>query len=176
MPTDKSPLYGLTAPTLADPWGLGAQRLRQLRDELETALARPHACLAASAVQSIPNSAYTVVTYGTVVAQRNLTVNAAAGTITATRAGAYLVAGTIVYTANATGFRYAALDVNGTHEAIGSSVASSGPGMTAPSVSRIVKLAVGDVVDLRAYQNSGAALNTGSPFALTNLSVTYLGA
>lgn len=38
MPTDLSTRHALPAPTIADPWGLGGQRLRELRDAVAAAL------------------------------------------------------------------------------------------------------------------------------------------
>lgn len=173
--TDASPIYQLRAPLLDDPWGLGGQRMRQLRDDVEQALARPYAALAAAQAQSIPNGAYTKATFGTVVAWREMGVNAAAGTLTVTRAGAYLIAGAVCYAANATGVRYATLAVNAATLRLASVPGFTG-GQPTPTVSAILNLTVGDVITLEAYQSSGAALNTGNPSHLTNLSATYLGA
>lgn len=83
-------------------------------------------------------------------------------------AGLYLVTGSVCFTANATGFRAAKFQVNGTDvpgsEQTLTTVTAALPATVAPTPSP-VRMAVGDYVLMQAIQNTGA-----------NLALTTLGA
>lgn len=118
--------------------------------------------------QSIPNAAATALTFDT-VAFNNGTLYAA-GTpsrLTAPVAGRYVVVGKVQFSVNATGRRGADLMKNGA--TLLESVQFqplSGASATAFQVFGIVSLEAGDYLELRAYQDSTAALdvNGGNQF------------
>lgn len=172
MPTDSSSVYALPAPTLNDPWGLGGQRIRELRDKLEQELTFPHSSAAASAAQSIPNAAYTTLTWSDKAGDREGAMNVATGKYTVPRAGFYLVAGTVLFDANGTGLRYLALFLNN-----GQRLTNYVPGVSATktlvTLTTGLNLTAGAVLDLRVYQNSGAALNTAA--SSSDFTVAMLG-
>lgn len=82
---------------------------------------------------------------------------------TAQIAGYYLIAGCVGYAANATGFRQAALRVNGTQVQGGTNeqAASSASFATTISSPIIIKfLNVGDYAEIWGWQTSGGSLNS----------------
>lgn len=79
-------------------------------------------------------------------------------------AGRYQFDGTVAFASNATGFRAAKFQVNGaTPSPVGSERAAAATSSFATvSVSTELQLAVGDYVELMAFQNSGGSLNLDS--------------
>ncbi|MGW2936085.1 hypothetical protein ACWDA7_30505 [Streptomyces sp. NPDC001156] len=82
---------------------------------------------------------------------------------TAQVAGVYSVCGVVAYAANATGVRGARLHLNGSAIQGSAQMTLPGPGTNLCGVAtpvRAVQMAVGDFVEVAAYQNSGASLST----------------
>jgi len=131
-------------------------------------LGKPIAQLTQPVAQSIPNAAYTALTFTSEVIDRDnghsTTVNTSR--YTAQTAGWYFVSGAAKFAANATGQRIAAWFVNGVQLDL-NRYQNNGAGLStnADAQSRLVNLNVNDYLELRAYQDSGAALNTQ---AITN--------
>lgn len=121
-----------------------------------------------SVVQSIPNNAYTPVTFTSETVDRDNghSVSALTSRYTAQTAGYYLFNGQIQYAANVTGTRRALWHINGAiPSGSGGGFFSTASTLTATTASVVAPpfltyLAVGDYVELNAFQNSGAALNT----------------
>ena len=120
-----------------------------------------------STVQSIPNNVYTALTFTSEIVDRDNghsnTVNT--GRYTANTAGYYLFNGVAQFAANVTGYRAVLWHVNGAFPTTGnytqtSSTLSAGVIASVTAVPFLQYLAVGDYVDLRVLQTSGAALNT----------------
>lgn len=92
-------------------------------------------------------------------------------------AGLYLVIGTAPFVANTTGYRGAAIDVNGA-QPNSSAVQSPGGSVSVTwvvQVSIVAPLNVGDYVELQAWQNSGANLALQSTTAFCpSMSVYWL--
>jgi hypothetical protein len=116
-----------------------------------------------SAAQSIPNTTWTNLTFDheeyDTDGMHSLVTNT--DRITCVTAGKYLVLGFVYFAANATGNRQLLLLKNGGSTEIfsfeGNPTASSG---CLTNVYCIIELAVGDYLQLQAYQNSGGALNS----------------
>jgi hypothetical protein len=120
--------------------------------------------------QSIPNNADTVLTWDAELWDadnlHDLITNPSR--LVCARAGKYLITGCLAMAANATGYREASVRVNGAvvdfNDSPGNASFNSGTVVTS-----VVDLAVGDYVEMSAYQNSGGALNAtiGSHFSMT---------
>ena len=98
-------------------------------------------------------------------------------TVPAGKAGRYLITANTTFTNNATGQRIVYVYVNATHvnttgPAIGGS-ASIDLGMT---TTYVANLAVNDIVEVRAYQNSGGTLAVFGLTTRSSFQVSYLGA
>jgi len=100
-------------------------------------------------------------------------------TIPSGKAGYYLFTGNLNYNKNATGERFIILKKNNT-KVNQQSYGNFGSGAyTDVNISDVINLAVGDYIELFAYQSSGASLNiimnNGGVYE-SQFSVTYLGA
>lgn len=95
------------------------------------------------------------------------------GTFTAKVAGKYQVNGHVRFSANATGTRIVGIFVNGTLRAEGGGEAGTAQ-ISSLSVSDILALAVGDTVELWAYQNSGGNLAYAVSSIWTYMSIQLL--
>jgi hypothetical protein len=117
----------------------------------------------ATATQSIPTSSWTALTLGTA---EHLTggVTSSSGGLVVPAAGWYTVTATMAWTANGTGFRIVETWLNNAADGAGiiasDRKAGSGSSSAAVTVSRVVWLAAGDLVKVRVWQSSGAALLT----------------
>lgn len=114
-------------------------------------------------------SALSVVTGSTFILMTGMTVSEVVGGVsfaadkfTVTQPGLYLIDGRITYAANATGNRTAAPFINGASGTSGNLVANAGANSTPVAFSSTHRLVAGDIVDLRGWQTSGAALNASS--------------
>lgn len=111
-----------------------------------------------TAAQSIPNAATTTLTGWAEDEDANAAFNASTGEFTAPRAGLYIVSGGAV-TVQSAGYLDLRAFVNGTERAhfdVGGTIS----GVCGSAGAIPLRLASGDVVTLRVYQNSGAAVNT----------------
>lgn len=118
-----------------------------------------------NAAQSIAHNTVTVLAfnserYDTDTIHDTVTNNSR---LTCKTAGKYTITGNAEWAGNASGFRELAILLNGT-TIIGTNDLSVGgvAGTLSHCVSTEYALAINDFVELRAYQNSGAALNVSS--------------
>ena len=144
----------------------------------------PPACQAyQSTAQSIPNNTYTAVKlnselYDNVQAgdtpMHDLVTNNTR--ITVRTAGMYLIAGSVGFATNTTGVRKVQLYKNAA-TGLGEATAPPVSGVTTaiPVGPVIVPLAVGDYVEIRAFQTSGGALNTDASSGVTTLTLRLIG-
>lgn len=129
--------------------------------------------------QSIPNDTPTVVALPTESSDNDgihdtVTNNSR---LVCRTAGVYLITGQLGFAANSTGIRRAAILVNGS--AVGSlqgHQAAPSPSADYSNVSEVVELAVGDYVELQAYQTSGGALSLVTSTIACELSMVKIGA
>ena len=127
--------------------------------------------------QSIPNNAYTAITWDTeqydTDAIHSTSVNTSRFTIPAGKGGKWLFTGVALWEANATGSRFLFYYVNGALTARLFNITAPAGVEPASPISITLNLSATDYIEFFAYQNSGTALNyqVGS-----NIQVTYLGA
>jgi hypothetical protein len=153
------------APTV---WTAGSDatsgRLQSLTDNINFLLAPPRARLVQTVAQSIPNGAFTSVTFDTEPIDSDAGHSTVTNTsrYTCTVDGLYLVSGNYSCAANATGRRGAALALNGAQVdgslTLAVTTATGSPGVPTPTV--LIQLVAGNYVELQVYQDSGGALNT----------------
>ena len=131
--------------------------------------------------QSINNATDTIVTYDAEEFDtdgfHSGSVNTGRMTIPSGKAGKYLLIANTIFAANATGARSTNFMKNGTSAGAFQQLVSAGSSTsTIFSMSAIVDLAVGDYVEVNAYQNSGGALNINNNQSGTRFAIQYLGA
>lgn len=142
------------------------ERLRKRVEAME-ALERPYSRVGArvyhNAAQSIPNATLTALAfnserYDTDGLHDTATNNSR---LTATKAGVYLMTGTFAYGTAASGLRQSYIRLNGATllVAVNSGVAGGTTIATVHNPTTLYQLAVGDYVELVAYQDTGGALN-----------------
>ena len=144
-------------------------QLSQLADSVTFLQNPPRAELRQGSAQSIPNNTSTGVTFNIQDLDENVAGTAQHDTVTnssrftAVYPGWYQCSGAVCFAANATGVRITQWAVNGTVQNGTDSEISAVSGAVTIVVARTRKLYldVGDYVELRAFQNSGGALNTG---------------
>lgn len=138
--------------------------LNSIRDALNFLLNPPHAVLTQTAVQSINSGGLVAVQFdGTTVDSYGGHSNTTNNTrYTAQVAGWYWVHGATVWTNNGTSNRGTELHKNASASAFGTQALPAGSTnvFTAVAASGEVQLAVGDYVELWAFQDTGAAINT----------------
>ena len=110
-----------------------------------------------STSQSIPNVVSTAISFNGSRYDTNQIWSAVSPTrLTCKTAGKYSIGGCFRFDANATGFRYIEIKLNGSAQI----AVIEGTGVTSIfSISSIYSLSVNDYVELSAFHNSGAALN-----------------
>lgn len=153
--------------------------LNSLRDALTFLVNVPACYVTQSATQSLTSSAWTALTFDQSVfdsygGHSNVTNNSR---YTAQVAGWYMVFGCASTVANTTGQRGAAVAKNGTRVqgAAGFMQTTSALPPTVPSPPTIVFLAVGDYVEINAYQNGANPLSTNSSSDLdSSMTVVWL--
>lgn len=189
--------YSLPYPTAGDPIYLGASQIQASMDAVDAALwtagipavaqTNPPRCGAArTTLQSIPNSTDTLVAFN----YKNYDSEAVripaapmyvAGNnfVTIRVAGIYNVESNVVMTA-AGGVRNSRILLNGT--GINNSLVTSpavGGGEESMLLTSTYQFAVGDILRVMVWQNSGGAVNLYGPTSAaswyTRLTVTYLG-
>lgn len=124
----------------------------------------PAVQVTATAIQSIATGAYTAVNFDAedfdATAMHDLVANTSR--LVCKKAGVYLACGGIPFAANATGRRGAAWFIGGT-QAVGAPIALQATATGTcyvPAPTCYLKLTVNQYVELQAWQDSGAALNT----------------
>lgn len=123
--------------------------------------------LFASVTQNITSGSFQAPSVSASVNRGSFTVSS--GTITVANAGVYNVSAYLNYPANATGQRYLEILINGSAQAIATSVVNSASANTQITASVNVLLASGGTIKLQAYQNSGATLNTSAQISIAHL-------
>jgi len=137
-----------------------------IRDVDAFLLARPVLDVYSSVNQSIPNNAFTGMTFDTEYVDSSGMHSTVTNTsrATAVYAGWYDFGGLYTATGNATGQRAGRIATNGGTEIQGSSVSTPGTSivqtLTLPRT--LVFFNIGDYAEAQGYQASGAALNTGA--------------
>lgn len=151
-----------------------------LADSINFLANRPACRVHNSANISVPNATDTILTFNTesfdTASMHSTSVNT--GRITCTAAGIYVVTAVAQFAANATGARSMGLIVNGlagTFYNFAQAPVNSAAGATRLVVTDIIKLAVGDHVQVVAYQTSGGALNVEAFGRSPSFSAVWIG-
>lgn len=134
----------------------GDSQLTQRVSSLEQS---PFGTMRQSVAQSIPNAAFTAMSWTNRTNVDTRLVTATNTGLQVTDAGIYSISATPIFDANPTGPRHSQITVNGTAVAQGASVAPQ-PNNPRLSCSAILRLNAGDIVNVNIYQGSGAALST----------------
>lgn len=129
--------------------------------------------------QTISNNSYTLLTFDAEnfdsdSFHSNVTNNSRM-TVPSGKAGKYLVSGLISFLANATGLRIIRLQKNGSAVFYFGTYPFTGDNVPV-YLDYTIDLAVGDYLELYAYQSSGGNLNVDGGVAYTTFQVNYLGA
>lgn len=134
---------------------------------LPTPATAPGCYVTNSVAQSIPNNAFTALTFDSEIFNvgplHSTSVNSSRITIPAGQAGRYLFGASSLIAASAVGQRIVQFLINGTTEIGGDIVGNPGATFTESLLATaLLVLAVGDYVEVRVYQNSGGALDAGA--------------
>lgn len=125
--------------------------------------------------QAIPDSTLTLIdwTNRTDTATNGLTIGNTG--LTCVVPGLYQVTGMITFATNATGSRHARLTLNGNVIIEGTGTNATTGAFTRIRADGLVRLAIGDVVNMQAFQSSGAALNTNTGAGSTLIRAVWIG-
>ncbi len=138
-----------------------AARLTVIENGIYDAHYREYGGARHTVAQSIPSGVNTALTF-------NSTIGTAFGMhdpvnptrLTSLVAGQYCISGHVSFAANATGFRYVTIRLNGTtYVAMQKAGALSGTEVVLSISRAVLQMVVNDYVELVVYQDSGAALN-----------------
>lgn len=135
-------------------------------DAVSSNSAQPRASAYNNAAQSLANNTFTALTFNTedfdVGAMHSTGVNPSRMTIPAGGDGLYMIIGQVAYDANATGVRVAQVYKNGTTALAATQATPLAGNAAIVPITALANLVAGDYIELRGYQNSGGALNSGS--------------
>lgn len=133
----------------------------------------PRCVVRQTVTQPIPHSSFTALTFTTEDSDNEATASHLSGSgmhdpavnpqrITARTAGTYMLAGAVSFPANTAGRRGCKWTVNGTDVPMSQALqpAPSTGALDLTARVKYVQLVAGDYVELRAFQDSGGALNT----------------
>lgn len=143
----------------------GASRLELLIRQLQGKVAPVAARVYHNTTQSIPNGVTTALVFNSeryddvpagLSEQHSVSTNTSR--LTCRIAGLYHIEGALVFTGNATGVRSAGVRLNGSTPIVWDEMGANASSL-GQTVSTEYRLAVGDYVELVAFQNSGGALN-----------------
>lgn len=144
-----------------------AQLNSNLRDAVNFLINLPVVELQQTVAQSIPNSAFTAITWNSEQVNNDgmHSTSTNPSRITAVTTGRYLIASTVAYSSNTTGRRLTGYFINGSQLAGGQYEIGTliGGGNDTPITARTrqIFLNVNDYVEVQTLQTSGGALNTG---------------
>ena len=125
--------------------------------------------------QSVANNTQTVIAMDTAVEDADALADLTNDRIVIKTPGLYICGGTLIWSANSTGFRSAVITKNGA--AIADSLNGANAWITClEPVSAPVRLAANDYIRLEGGQNCGAALSTRTTEMANTLWVRYVGA
>jgi len=135
------------------------------------AVSKPNARAFNSAVQSIPNTTSTVLTfdsesYDKGSGSHSTSVNTGRLTVPTSCGGVYYIGARVSWASNATGYRSLSLRVNGTTTIATISYPVRTDGFSDLCLSTNYSLAAGDYVEALVSQTSGGSLNTGTDHAI----------
>jgi len=139
----------------------------------------PYARANNSTGPSIPNDTPTIVALPTETSDNDGIHDTVTNTsrLTCRTAGVYAIVGKLGFVANAVGIRRAVICVNGsTISGQGAQAVTVAGTATYAAAVEVVELAVGDYVELQAYQNSGGALALVNANIACELSMVKIGA
>lgn len=163
---------GLPYPENTDPLANMAAAVQALANALDGQ--RPSVSVAKAAAQSIPNNAFTDITFDTETFDSDTMFTATSANVTVKHAGLWLITARVGYITNGTGSRGATLLKNG--GTVAASLAAASSVSHVAGVTAQLRLAVNDVIKLQAFQNSGAALNTNNVVGfMPSLEMTWVG-
>jgi len=168
VPPDLNSIHNPATGTIAPAaWGDG------VRDWTEFLVDPPACSIFESTAQSVADNTNTALTSNEENFDNDAMHSTVSNTsrITATTAGRYLLLGTVVFAANATGVRQVTFRVDGTTTLVPNvqvQAVTSGGSSTALTLMGFVTLTAGQYVELMARHTAGAALNcTMSEFGAT---------
>ena len=134
------------------------------------------AAMRQSAAQSIPNNTWTDLSWTSRAETAEYGATVSNSGLVCVVPGLYQVTGTVDFVSNATGQRHSALALNGNIAIQGTghnTAAGSQP--TRLRADGLLRLTPGDVVNLSANQNSGAALNTITGAGFNMIRMVWIG-
>ncbi|MEH0973974.1 hypothetical protein V6U77_22870 [Micromonospora sp. CPCC 205546] len=142
----------------------------------------PLAQLRQSVSQSLANATWTTITFDAedLDTAGGHSTSSNTGRYTAQRTGHYQLSGAVSFGPNATGARWCKWMKNGSELASSGANMAPAPGgqtlLTARTI--VVRLVVGDYVELQAYQTSGGSISTypDVPYAAPSMSVRWISA
>lgn len=124
--------------------------------------------------QSIPNSTLTVVDWNGDEETTGLTYNTTTDEWTINKAGLYSIHAKVSWASNATGGRHIYIVKNGIIMNQAQIVAAALNGFSI-WISDILRLEVGDLIDIRCFQASGAALNVNIGTQTSSATLCWVG-
>lgn len=127
------------------------------------------------ATQSIPTSTFTELTWATRTDTQAVGTTLGSTGITVIVPGLYNVTANITLDANTTGNRVARILKNGLIEYQGNSMVAPGSTICRMSTGGIIKCAIGDVLNVEVWQNTGANLATDLNTGSNRITATWVG-
>ena len=132
-----------------------------------------------SAAQSLTTATYTLVTFNTenfdTDSIHDNSSNTSRMTIPSGKGGKYLVTGQLLFATNSTGIRICEILKNGSNVTY-IQVQPATTDATSLLINWVVNCVATDYIEVRAYQDTGGALNLNQNNGGTTLQVSYLGA
>lgn len=142
-----------------------ATALTQLADAVAFAMSPPKVKAIQTVAQSLANGILTLVTLDSAEFDTHTMWDAGTPSrVTAQYPGYYFITGGVATVVNDTSYRYARIAVNGTTITDGNTAVDPVPSISTrvPVRSTIIRLGIGDYVELYAQQATGGGLNTGT--------------
>jgi hypothetical protein len=127
------------------------------------------------ATQAIPTSTFTELTWATRTDTQAVGTTLGSTGITVVVPGLYNVTANITLDANTTGNRVVRMLKNGNVEYQGNSMVAPGSTICRMSTGGIIKCAIGDVLNVEVWQNTGANLATDLTTGSNRITATWVG-